>query len=214
MKSDQVLWTNSTKEKLMDFHSDHFTADETYHYIVDLILETEALLLNPVLGRTYQEEVGEFKDLFRVVVRKFKIYYQMAGTDIVVLAVLQVIDLNGTVLFDSEDENAAKNLVTVDTEALVHYDADFLSLNPGMVRFAFPIVINEKQAANAVFVLPNNELFKLKGSSPLSLYWPLLAGGLLMGHYPDDTARANSSGYPQTHREAELRSLSNSQRES
>lgn len=63
MNSKQVIWPNPVAEKLTTFRSDRFTPEESYDFIVRLIMETEDLLLNPVLGRTYVEEFGEFKGL-------------------------------------------------------------------------------------------------------------------------------------------------------
>jgi hypothetical protein len=57
-------------------------------YVISLILESEDLLLNPAIGMTYVEEFGEFKDLFRIVIRKFKIFYKVINEDIVVAAIL------------------------------------------------------------------------------------------------------------------------------
>ncbi len=88
MKSNQVIWTEPIVEKLRSFRSEHFTPEETYDFIVQLILESEDLLLNPILGRTYVEEFGEFKGHSRLVCRKFRIYYRMIRNDIVVIALL------------------------------------------------------------------------------------------------------------------------------
>jgi hypothetical protein len=61
MKSEQVIWPRPVIDKLRSFRSEHFTPKETYDFIVQLVLETEDLLLNPVVGRTYVEEIGVFK---------------------------------------------------------------------------------------------------------------------------------------------------------
>jgi plasmid stabilization system protein ParE len=87
MKSNRVIWPEPVREKLLIFRSEHFTPEETYDFLVQLILEVEDLLLNPVLGKTYREEFGEYKDISRLVVRRFRIYYEQIGTDLIVLAV-------------------------------------------------------------------------------------------------------------------------------
>jgi hypothetical protein len=51
-------------------------------------METEDLLLNPVLGGTYVEEFGEYKGFSRIVIKKFRIYYTALRKDIVVIAVM------------------------------------------------------------------------------------------------------------------------------
>lgn len=88
MKSRQVIWSEPMIEKLRSFRSEHFTSEETYDFIVQLILETERLLLNPLLGRAYIEEFGEFKGYSRVVIKKFRFYYRIFGSDIVIIAIL------------------------------------------------------------------------------------------------------------------------------
>lgn len=88
MKSKQVVWPRPIISKLKRFSSERFTSEETYDYIVQFIIETEDLLLNPVLGQTYVEEFGEYKGFARVVVRKFRIYYSVIGRDIVIVAVM------------------------------------------------------------------------------------------------------------------------------
>lgn len=88
MKTKQVIWPEPIVTKLRSFRSEHFTPEETYDYIVQLILETEELLLNPVIGRTYVEEYGEFKGFSRIVVSKFRTYYKTFENDIVIVAVM------------------------------------------------------------------------------------------------------------------------------
>jgi hypothetical protein len=44
-------------------------------------------LLNPVLGKVYTEETGEYAGFMRLVVRKFKLYVEMVENDAVVVAV-------------------------------------------------------------------------------------------------------------------------------
>jgi hypothetical protein len=88
MKSKKVIWPEPVVTKLRSFRSEHFTLEETYDFIVQLILETEELLLNPIVGRTYVEEYGEYRGYSRVVISKFRTYYKTFGNGIVVMAVL------------------------------------------------------------------------------------------------------------------------------
>ncbi|MBS4031020.1 MAG: hypothetical protein KGZ63_06315 [Clostridiales bacterium] len=43
---------------------------------------------NPILGRAYTEEVGDYRGVSRVLVKKFRIYYQQIHNDIVIVAIL------------------------------------------------------------------------------------------------------------------------------
>jgi len=88
MKSTVVIWTEPVRKKLRAFRSEHFTVEETFDYAVQLILETEDLLLNPILSRSYTEEFGKFKGFSRVVVKNFRIYFQAFEQDIVITAIL------------------------------------------------------------------------------------------------------------------------------
>jgi hypothetical protein len=68
----KVIWPQSIRVKLASFNSQHYTANETHDFIIQLILETEDLLLNPVFDKAYTEESGQYKGVSRIVVRKFK----------------------------------------------------------------------------------------------------------------------------------------------
>ena len=71
----------------MSLRSPHFTPQETFDFIVQIILESEDLLLNPTLSKTYTEEFGQYKGISRILVRKFRVYYEHIENDIVVLAI-------------------------------------------------------------------------------------------------------------------------------
>lgn len=71
-----VVWSKSSLDKLGSFRSRHFTPDESYDFIAQIILEAEDLLGNSALTKTYTEELGRYKRLSRVVIRRFKIYYK------------------------------------------------------------------------------------------------------------------------------------------
>lgn len=87
MDKNKVVWPDPVRNKLLSFRSAHFTPQETFDFIVQLILETEDLLLNPILSKTYTEEFGEYRGVSRVLIKKFKIYYEQIENDIVVLAI-------------------------------------------------------------------------------------------------------------------------------
>jgi hypothetical protein len=44
--------------------------------------------MNPVIGKSYVEEFGEYTGFLRIVVRKFRIYYMVINHSIVIAAVL------------------------------------------------------------------------------------------------------------------------------
>lgn len=83
-----VIWLPRVKRKLIRFRSARFSPEETLDHISQTILEVEALLSNPVLGRSYIEEMGHYKGVTRVVVNKFRIYYEQVNGEITIVAVL------------------------------------------------------------------------------------------------------------------------------
>lgn len=88
MNTQRVIWLPSVKEKLVQFRSIYFTPEETLDFISQLILETESLLANPVLTRNYKEESGVYKGISRILIRRFKFYFERIDNNIVILAVL------------------------------------------------------------------------------------------------------------------------------
>lgn len=61
--------------------------DETLDYIAQFIMETEGVLSNLTVSQHYTEEFGEFKGISRIVIRKFRVYFEVSGHDVVILAV-------------------------------------------------------------------------------------------------------------------------------
>ncbi|WP_245833155.1 hypothetical protein [Oceanobacillus timonensis] len=53
-----------------------------------LIIDIEEFLKYEIVGQTYVEEFGVYKGLSRIVIRKFRVYYEKDKNDIIVLAVL------------------------------------------------------------------------------------------------------------------------------
>ncbi len=87
MKVRQVVWPRPVREKLLSFRSEYFTSEETYDYIVQVILEIEDMLMNPVFGKAYTEESGEYAGLMRLVIRKFRFYVDCVADEAIVVAV-------------------------------------------------------------------------------------------------------------------------------
>lgn len=88
MRAKKVEWPLPVIEKFRSFRNEHFSPEESYDYIVQLILEAEDLLLNQFLSKSYIEEFGQYKGFSRIVTRKFRIYYILVNHDIVIAAVL------------------------------------------------------------------------------------------------------------------------------
>lgn len=88
MNVNEVIWPEPIMRKLFTYQSEHFTTEESYDYIVQLILETEDALLNPILGKTYLEEYGEFSGFSRILVKKCRVYYKVISDNVIIAAVL------------------------------------------------------------------------------------------------------------------------------
>ncbi len=88
MENRNVVWTPTVRDKLISFRSLRFTPEETLDYISQLVIETEDLLKNPLLGKAYTEEVGEYKGISRIVIKKFQIYFRQRRNDLVIIAIL------------------------------------------------------------------------------------------------------------------------------
>ncbi len=76
------------RKKLIQYRSNRFTPEETLNYISQIVSETERLLKNPILGRAYTEEIGEYKGISRIIIKKFKVYFEKVNNDIVIIAIL------------------------------------------------------------------------------------------------------------------------------
>lgn len=88
MNSRIVIWLPIVREKLIEFRGPRFSPEETFDFISQIILETEDLLKNDVVTKTYTEELGKYKGISRVVIRKFRVYYEQINNDIVIVAIL------------------------------------------------------------------------------------------------------------------------------
>lgn len=82
-----VLLSEFAKSKLRHYKSEYYTEDETREFIRKLSKEVESLLLNPFLSKRYKEEKGTYLGMSRIVVRKFKIYYEKIDDEIIIVAV-------------------------------------------------------------------------------------------------------------------------------
>jgi mRNA-degrading endonuclease RelE of RelBE toxin-antitoxin system len=88
MKDRQIIWLPIVRSKLRQFRSEQFTPEETFDYISQLVLEAEDMLKNPAITMTYKEEFGVYKGLSRIVINKFRIYYEPVQSCITVVSVL------------------------------------------------------------------------------------------------------------------------------
>ncbi|WP_407270387.1 hypothetical protein [Radiobacillus sp. PE A8.2] len=65
MYDRNVIWSPVVREKLTQFRSERFTPEETLDFISNFIIETEDLLKNRIIGKTYTEEFGKYKGITR-----------------------------------------------------------------------------------------------------------------------------------------------------
>ncbi|NEU30325.1 type II toxin-antitoxin system RelE/ParE family toxin [bacterium LRH843] len=86
--SRNIIWLPSVRDKLIQFRSARFTAEETLDFISNVVLEVESLLENPVVGQVYTEEKGKYKGMSRIVIKRFRIYFEQIQNDIVIVAIL------------------------------------------------------------------------------------------------------------------------------
>ncbi|MFZ5354599.1 MAG: sensor histidine kinase [Bacillota bacterium] len=104
---------------------------------------------------------------------------------------LVVIDTNGMVVYSSREDNNsfaqpsipavvysdAASYSTgdyVDLKSALHYDAEFEKKNKGIIKCAFPVIINGVQKANAIFELPAESIMNT-GSKALKTLAPIFA---------------------------------------
>jgi hypothetical protein len=83
-----ILWPPAVRSKLSQFRSERFSPEETFDFISQLILETEAVLTNPIIGKAYTEENGTYVGLSRIVVKRFRIYFEQRENEVWIVAVL------------------------------------------------------------------------------------------------------------------------------
>lgn len=88
MYNRNVIWSPSVREKLIQYRSERFTPEETLDLISNFIIETEDLLKNRIIGKTYTEEFGKYKGISRIVIKRFRVYYRIIENDVVILAIL------------------------------------------------------------------------------------------------------------------------------
>lgn len=83
-----IIWTPRVRRKLLQYRSEKYTPEETYDFLAQTVLEAETLLSNPILSRTYKEEYDDYKGVSRIVINKFRIYYELNDGEVTVVAVL------------------------------------------------------------------------------------------------------------------------------
>ncbi len=88
MMSPKIIWLPTVRDKLMEFRSTKFKPEETLDFIVQFILETEALLKTEVFTKSYTEEFGQYKGISRIVIKRFRVYYEEINNDIVIVALM------------------------------------------------------------------------------------------------------------------------------
>jgi len=99
MSSRTIIWLPRVKRKIVQYRSVRFSPEETYDYIAQTVLEVEALLSNPILSRSYMEEMGDYRGITIVVINKFRFYYEQVDNDITIVAVLFPGENQSTIIF-------------------------------------------------------------------------------------------------------------------
>jgi signal transduction histidine kinase len=89
---------------------------------------------------------------------------------------IQIIDLEGKVLFDSKNINSAKNNIYIDIKSNVSYDKSFTQQQSGKINFTIPLVIKGKQIGNSIFIINSKENFALP--ERLSVFYGLIPVGI------------------------------------
>jgi len=86
--SRDIVWLPNVIQRLKEFRSPRFTPEETLDFISQIVLETEGLLLNNIFRKSYTEEYGKYKGISRIVIKKFRIYFEHGENNIIILAIL------------------------------------------------------------------------------------------------------------------------------
>lgn len=86
--NQSIIWLPSVKKRLLHFRSEHFTPEETLNFIRALVLDTERLLGDKLIHQAYTEEFGRYKGFSRIVIKKFRIYYDRNNVHVIILAIL------------------------------------------------------------------------------------------------------------------------------
>lgn len=87
MTSRIVTWPTPIRNKLLSYRSPRFTAEETFDFIANFILKTEDILKDDIVGKFYTEPRGRYRGISRMVVHGFKVYFEIQGDEVVILAV-------------------------------------------------------------------------------------------------------------------------------
>lgn len=89
---------------------------------------------------------------------------------------LQVIDLEGKVLFDSKNIKSQKNDIYIDIKSNISYDKSFTVQQAGKLKFTIPLVIKGTQIGNNIFIIKSKDNFTL--SEKLSIFYGLMPIGI------------------------------------
>lgn len=88
MDDREIIWLPSVRKKIVQYRSEYFTQEETLRFIVKVTLEIENILKNSIISGAYTEEKGEYKGVSRIVVKKFRVYFEWQDGKILVIAIL------------------------------------------------------------------------------------------------------------------------------
>lgn len=85
---------------------------------------------------------------------------------------LQIIDLEGKVLFDSKNIKSQKNDIYIDIKSNISYDKSFAVQQAGKLKFTIPLVIKGTQIGNSIFIIKSKDNFAL--SEKISVFYGLM----------------------------------------
>lgn len=92
-------------------------------------------------------------------------------------ATLKIVDLMGNVIFDNKIKYSHEK---INLKQFLHYDASFQKQNAGHFRISFPVIVSTAHIADAIFIMPNNQLLDDKnGIGIWQMYWPILIGTVI-----------------------------------
>lgn len=89
---------------------------------------------------------------------------------------LRIIDLEGKVLFFSQNTELGKKDFYIDIKSNISYDKNFSKEEPGRIRFTIPLVEENKQIGNAIFIMNSKGNFTM--AERLSVYYGLIPIGI------------------------------------
>lgn len=107
-------------------------------------------------------------------------YYMISESLKKINCKMKVIDIYGKVIFDSEDDDISSKEVYTSIKNNIGYDMSFKSENPEDIKVSLPVVVGDEQRANAVFIIPYDEIMEGTGLRDISCsFIPIIIGFII-----------------------------------